>query len=411
MTKKKKLKIHINKLKPGLYIDLELSWTQHPFLFRRFKIKSHDEITVIRELGLQEVTVYPERSSAGIDTEPTNGIIENKDKLWQKKQQRIDEAAEYRNKRHRQAKAYTERVKQIKNLTNNLRQAPANAMRDAKEVADIMSSAFEDASEVLINLVNFSDDRFSAHHHTLNVTVLTLSLAKSMNLKGQELRKVCIGALLHDIGKNFVPDKVLFKRSALTSSEKKLLNTHPVLGGKLAKDLPDVAKGVAEIIEQHHEFIDGSGYPKGLKGESIDELSRIVAITNTYDNLCNPPDPKHALTPKAAMAVMYTKYNGKLDGKIMQHFIQSMGIYPPGTVVRLSDDSLGLVTAVHSKDLLKPEILLYHEDIPRSEALHINLRQHAESSILEALKPGDYPKRIYDYLGIKERAAYFYEPI
>lgn len=411
MATEKKVKISVSKLKPGLYVDLELGWTQHPFLFRRFKISSVDEIAVIRELGLQEVVVYPERSSANIENDPQQGIVDNKDSLWQKKQQRIDEASDYRNKRNKQAKAYAERVKQIKNLTNNLRQAPANAMRDAKEVAELMSSAFEDASHVLINLVNFSDDRFTMHHHTLNVTVLTLSLAKAMGIEGIALRKACIGALLHDIGKNFVPDKILFKRTALTTPEKKILNTHPILGGKLARDLPDVGDGVAEIIEQHHEFLDGTGYPKGLKADAIDPLARIVAITNTYDNLCNPPDPKHALTPKAAMAIMYAKYNDKLDSKIVQHFIQSMGVYPPGTVVRLSDESLGLVTTVNSKDLLNPEVLLYHEDIPRSEALHINLRQHAELSIIEAVKPSDYPKRIYDYLGIRERAAYYYEPV
>ena len=414
MTQEKSVKISIDQLQIGLYIDLELSWTQHPFLFRRFKIKSNSEIAIIRDLGLAQVTVFPERSSVNVDDEEHNKAAEpenNKDTLWEVKQKRINEAAEYRSKRNKQAKEYSERVKQIKNLTNNLRQAPANAMRDAKEVAELMSGAFDQSAEVLINLVNFSDDRFTMHHHTLNVSVLSLSLGRAMGIEGLELRKLCIGALLHDIGKNLVPDKVLMKRTPLTPPEQKLMNTHPLLGGKLARNLPDVPQGVAEIIEQHHEYLDCSGFPKALSGDLIDRLSRIVAVTNAYDNLCNPADPKLALTPKAAMAILYTRYKGKLDTEIVQRFIQSMGVYPPGTVVRLSDDSIGLVTAVHSEELLKPQILLYHEDVPRAEALNIDLREHVDLSIADALKPGDYPRRIYDYLGIRERTAYYFEQL
>lgn len=411
MSKEKKIKLSVDQLKPGIYVDLELSWTQHPFLFKQFSISSANDIEVIRDLGLTEVTVFPERCRTDIPEDVAKHSAEagNKEEMWDKKNQRIDEAAQYRHKRQKKSKEYLERVKQIKNLTNDLKTAPANAVRDAREVAETMSAVFDDDSDVLINLVNFTDDRFTAHHHTLNVSVLTLSLAKALGIKDLELRRVCVGAILHDIGKAAVPAKVLMKKEALNISEQKLLNTHPSFGGSLTRKLKDVAIEVSEIIEQHHEFLDGSGFPKGLSGDEIGKLSRIVAITNCYDNLCNPKSTKDALTPKAAMAILYAKYKDKLDAKIVQHFIQTMGVYPPGTVVCLSDDSIGLVTAVHSKTLLQPQVLLYHPDVPRSEALNMDLRLHPDLSIKDALKPGDYPKRIYDYLGISERTGYYYE--
>jgi putative nucleotidyltransferase with HDIG domain len=274
-----------------------------------------------------------------------------------------------------------------------------------------MSSAFETDSDVLINLVNFSDDDFSMHHHTLNVCVLTLAIAKAMGIKDIELRKLCIGAVLHDIGKVAVPAKVLMKKEPLNTSEQKLLDTHPLLGGKLARKLQGASIESAEVIEQHHEFLDGTGYPQGLRGDDITILARIVVITNCYDNLCNPADIKKAVTPKQAMAILYAKYKDKLDTEIVQLFIKTMGVYPPGTMVSLSDGSIGLVTAVSSQSLLQPQLLLYHPDVPKSEALYLDLQDHPELCIKDTLTSADLSKRIYDYLGVTERTCYFYDKL
>lgn len=413
MAADKKTRLSVDKLKLGIYVDLELTWAQHPFLFRQFVIKSANDIQVIKELGLTEVTVIPDRCRTDIPDSDTDRQVapENNEKLWEKKRRRIDEAANYRYQRQKRSKEYLERVKQIKNLTSNLKHAPANAIKTAREVAELMTETFVSDSDVLINLVNFTDDRFTMHHHTLNVTVLTLSLAKALGIKDLDLHWLCVGAILHDIGKAAVPSKILLKTSSLNISEQKLLNSHPFFGGSLARKLEGVSDKVAEIIEQHHEYIDGSGFPKSLKGDAISPLARIVAITNTYDNLCNPSDAKNALTPKAAMAILYFKHKDQLDSKIVQNFIRCMGVYPPGTIVILSDGSVGLVTGVSSKALLQPQILLYHQDIPRTEALNIDLTHHPELTIKDVMIASECPKRIYAYLGITERTGYYYEQI
>ncbi|MGK0441424.1 MAG: HD-GYP domain-containing protein (c-di-GMP phosphodiesterase class II) [Pseudohongiellaceae bacterium] len=412
MTKAKRVKVSVDKLKPGIYVDTDLSWTEHPFLFRHFLIKSFDEIKVIKELGLTEIIVIPDKCKSKLKEEPTHSSAAvDKASLWKEKNKRIQKAAKYRLDRQKKSKEYLERVKQIKNLTSDLKNAPANAIRNARKVADLMSSAFETDSDVLINLVNFSDDDFSMHHHTLNVCVLTLAIAKAMGIKDIELRKLCIGAVLHDIGKVAVPAKVLMKKEPLNTSEQKLLDTHPLLGGKLARKLQGASIESAEVIEQHHEFLDGTGYPQGLRGDDITILARIVVITNCYDNLCNPADIKKAVTPKQAMAILYAKYKDKLDTEIVQLFIKTMGVYPPGTMVSLSDGSIGLVTAVSSQSLLQPQLLLYHPDVPKSEALYLDLQDHPELCIKDTLTSADLSKRIYDYLGVTERTCYFYDKL
>ena len=419
---KKTIKIPVDKLAPGMYIDLELSWREHPFMFSKFRIKSAKELGIIKELGLTRVTVYPAKSKvkpetqtkedtvgkATIDLTSTSGD-DDKELLWQEKNQSVELAVKYRYRRQKVSQDYQETIKRVKNLTRDLKTAPANAIRDAHEVVDSIAEAFDRTSEVLVNLVNLSDSGFSEYNHLLNVAVLALNTGSALGFDQQQLRQLGVGALLHDIGKVAVPDKITMKKEPLNESEIKMLQMHPALGGRLARQINQMSGDAIEIMEQHHEFIDGSGYPKGLKAPEINTLSQIVAITNIYDNLCNPADLNNAITPKAAMAILFAKYKNKLDAKLVQTFIQTMGVYPPGTVVRLSDESIGLVVSVDPKELLAPQILLYNPDIPANEALMIDLKSYKDITITEALKPGEYPKRIYDYLGIKERIGYFYE--
>lgn len=407
----RKVKISVDRLVPGLYIDLERSWMHHPFLFSKFKLKSVQEISIIQGLGIKEVTVFPDRSDTKIpEPDPVKATQVVTEKiLWDEKNRKVDLATQYRSNRHRIALRYQDTVKQIKNLTLDLKTAPANAVRDAHQVVLDMAKAFQKDGDVLINLVNLSDQRFTMYNHALNVTVLSLYMGSTMGLDQEALRRLGMGAVMHDIGKAAVPDKILMKREALNTSELKLLQSHPLLGSRLIQKIDTLQPEVLTIIEQHHELLDGSGYPKGLKDAEISQMARIVAVANLYDNLCNPPDVKDAMTPKNAMATLFQKYKNKLDGQIVQKFIQVMGVYPPGTVVKLSDGSFALVVAVDPSALLKPQVLLYHEDIPRNEAVMIDMRQHDDLSIAEVLRPGQYPDRVFAYLGIQERVGYFYD--
>jgi HD-GYP domain-containing protein (c-di-GMP phosphodiesterase class II) len=344
----------------------------------------------------------PEMASEG-------GAVITQQSLWRQKHDGIDQASLYRSNRHRIAARSQETVKQIKNLTADLKSAPANAVRDAHTVVAEMAKAFQKDSNVLINLVNLADQRFTMHNHALNVTVLSLYLGSVLGLEQEQLRRLGLGAVMHDLGKSVVPAKILMKRDALNPSELKLLQSHTLLGSRLVQQIDTLPPESLAIIEQHHEFLDGSGYPKGMSGADISNMARIVAIANLYDNLCNPPEAKNAMTPKNAMAVLFQKYKDRLDGQIVQRFIQTMGVYPPGTIVKLNDGSIGLVVAVDPKALLKPQVLLYSEDIPRNEAVMVDLQKLGDLSVVDVLKAGQYPERVFSYLGIQERVGYFFD--
>ncbi|WLD57437.1 DUF3391 domain-containing protein [Salinispirillum sp. LH 10-3-1] len=417
----------VDKLMPGLYVDIGLPWTDHPFLFKRFKIKTQQEVNIIQGLGLKEIKVFPERSDGLIKkhdaqtvaAEPAdNSAAENAsasgasdhDKMWAQKQQRIDEAAQFRNRRLKVDREYQETIKRVKNLTRDLKTAPANAIRDAGELIETLTEAFGDDGDVLMNLVSLSDSEFSIYHHALNVTVLALTLGAARGMQGEDLKELGIGAMLHDIGKILVPGQILAKEGGeLNPSEQAILDSHPALGAKMAGRVGKLNDAIIEIIENHHEMLDGSGHPRQLREPDISSSAQMVTVANVYDNLCNPVNPNKAVTPKQAVATLYAKYRGRIDETLIGRFIQTMGVYPPGTVVMLSDDSIGLVVAVDAKALLKPQVLLYNPDIPKQEALMIDLNKRDDLNIVDVLKPTEYPKRIYDYLGIHERIGYFNE--
>lgn len=413
MANHKKIKLPVDKLLIGLMVDVELSWTQHPFLFSKFKIRSNSEIAIIKKLGLTEVTVFPDQSDiqVGAPVERPTEVSEKEsetleEEQWEDKNSKLENAEKYRTKRRTVDKRYKDQAMAVRNLTKDLKSSPANAIRDAIDLVDSMVGDFDNENDILTNLVNLGSGQHTLYNHSINVMVLSMTLAHANGLRGNDFKLLARGALLHDVGKIEVPGPIINKKTALSRAEMGVYKQHALLGRKLCERVEDPREELLEVIELHHEYLDGSGYPNGHKGDKIPLFARIVAVANTYDNLCNPPNSTRAMTPKIALATMYSKFKDKLDHELVQKFISIMGIYPPGSVVSLNDESLGVVVSVDPKAMMTPEVLVYNPEIPANKALILNLAEHPDLKIVRVLKPSQCPKRVFNYLGIQERMGY-----
>lgn len=413
----KKRRIAVDRLVPGLYIDLELTWDKHPFLRRAFRIKSQEQIEVIRELGLTTVLVDFDRSAGGLVPPPppperpadaAPPTPQHSQAQWEQKKASIEQARGFKERHAQRSQQYMQTARAAKQLMRDLDFKPANAVQSAGVLVDGMMDAFSADRDVIVNLITLQDADQDMYHHSLNVLVLSMLLASAAGFTGDELREVGLGALLHDLGKVKVPSQILLKTTPLSGPEQALLQLHTRYGADLASKIGGLSPTVQAIIAQHHELLDGSGYPDKLREEKLPRAVRVVAVVNLYDNLCNPPSIADAMIPKVALSVLFTRYKGKLDGELVALFIRALGIYPPGTVVKLNDGSIGMVIAVDSKDLLKPQLLMYNADIPRKEAVILDLKDE-ELNIDTALAPGQYPKEVFEYLGVRARAGYFFE--
>jgi len=183
---------------------------------------------------------------------------------------------------------------------------------------------------------------------------------------------------------------------------------HCEFGVRLGKKL-GLPPGILAIILQHHEMADGTGYPAGARLEKIAFPARIVSLVNFYDNLCNPTDLAQALTPHEALSFMFGQRRTKFDAAILQQMIRCLGVYPPGSIVSLSNDVVGLVLSVNPTKPLRPWIMAYDAKVPKEEAILLNLEQETELVIAKALRPALLPPAIHAYLSPRQRITYYFD--
>jgi hypothetical protein len=156
------------------------------------------------------------------------------------------------------------------------------------------------------------------------------------------------------------------RRAANTSPEVNAYREHVNLGITRARRM-GVAAGAVQVLAQHHEHADGSGFPGRLAGEAMSPAARIVAVVNRYDNLCNPGPRGHPLTPHEAVSLLFAQNRNKFDPAVLSAFIRMMGVYPAGSVVQLTDDRFAMVIAVNSSRPLKPRVMVHEPGVPRDE--------------------------------------------
>ncbi len=138
-------------------------------------------------------------------------------------------------------------------------------------------------------------------------------------------------------------------------------------------------------------------------------LGKILSLVNFYENLCNPSRPTTALTPHEAIALIFAQIKSRFDPQVLAAFIRMMGVYPPGSVVQLSDERYAMVVSVNSARPLKPRIIVFDPNVPKTEALILNLEDVPELGIRRSLKPASLPRAAMDYLSPRQRICYFFE--
>jgi putative nucleotidyltransferase with HDIG domain len=410
--------LSMDQLRVGLYIQLDLKWFEHPFAFGHFKIKSEDQIKVLRGLGLKAVRYAPELSEGGPPAPPAPAAVAGaeptvspepelapmmlaKRAMMAKMQQRRDSA-------ERVEKAFVNTARTIRDIEKNLYSKSVETVQQATQLVEQIADSILSAPELAIHVMGDKMGGEELYFHSLNVTMLTMMMARDLKLPAEVVKVLGIGALLHDIGRKEIPDKILRKTEALTQAERNFYEMHCQLGVDIGLRLR-LAPAALAIIREHHELFDGSGYPARLKEDAISLSSRIVVIANYYDELCNPPSIADALTPHEALSLMFAKLRGKFDPKLLQVFIRCLGVYPPGTIVQLSNGAIGMVATVNTARPMKPTVVVYDVDVPKEEAILLDMERETEFNIAKAIRPALVPREVYDYLSPRKRVSYYFD--
>jgi putative nucleotidyltransferase with HDIG domain len=409
--------ITMDQLQVGLYINLDLKWFEHPFAFSHFKIKNEEQIKTLRSLGLKTVrynpalsdTSPPPPASTPAPAEPAprevqssvSPVLEAKRAMMERIKAQREAAARIEN-------AFIDTAKAVRDIEKNVFSQPEETIRQAAQLVSQITDSILCAPDLAIHVMGDKMGGEELYFHSLNVAMLSMMMARDIHLPQEVVNALGMGALFHDVGRKEIPDKVLLKTEPLTQAEQNLYQMHCQYGVDIAQRLK-LPPPVQAIIRDHHETFDGSGYPQRLKGEAISLLSRIVAIANYYDELCNPPNMGVALTPHEALSIMFAKLRAKFDPKLLQVFIRCLGVYPPGTIVQLSNGVIGMVATVNTAKPMRPMVVIYDANIPKDEAILVDMERETDLNIVKAIKPAQVPQEVYRYLSPRKRVSYYFD--
>jgi putative nucleotidyltransferase with HDIG domain len=410
-------RISVDQLRPGVFIRLEkTSWFDHPFLFNSFKIKDAEQIALLKSLGIREIICIPERCDvlparkvADPETARPTMPREAIDRLWEIKRDRTRRLREKKQRIAACEERFTLCIKTFDSILKGISSGSHEAGGEAVAFVDRLSRSFLDDVESTLHLMNVMDQGESAYSHPMNVAVLSLMVGKEAGLSREDMSALGLGALFHDIGKVGLPKKLLKKRGELTRPEQELIARHSETGAAMLAAIPALPEAAVRIVAQHHERMDGTGTPLGLKGDAVDRLARIVAIADAYDNHCNTPDANQSLTPYLALSYMFGQQKPLFDVELLALFIRCLGVYPPGTVVELTNGAVGMVMSVNPRNQLNPSVVLYDADVPKKEALIVDLADEPDLRVEKSIRLAHLPPEILEYLSPRTRITYFVE--
>lgn len=405
--------IATDKLRVGLYVELGLKWFEHPFAFSAFRIKDEAQIRTIRSLGLTRVRYDPSRSEpeqpAREETDPSVlAAREELERALAAKRKLIERIRQQREVAARVTQAFVDTTTTIRGIEKSLDTRPEETVRQAERLIDKISESILTSPELAIHLMGDMPGSEELYFHSLNVAMLSLMMARDIELPTELVGALGMGALFHDVGRRKIPTKILMKTEPLTEAERNLYQMHCEYGAEIGRELK-FNPATLDIIRQHHEYQDGSGYPSGLKGDAVNLLARIVVIANRYDELCNPPNIADALTPHEALSLMFARLRSKFDPKLLQVFIRCLGVYPPGTIVQLANGAIAMVATINTAQPMKPTVIVYDPDIPKEEAILVDMAVEMDTNIVKAIRPAQVPPNVYSYLSPRQQVSYYFD--
>ena len=412
----------------GLFVHLDLNWTQHPFSFSSFKIEKPEQIAIIQKLNLEKIRYSPQKSDcfpvemkappvtaaeplrqeapAPTLTPPLTPPTAQEKQTYQGKLQLIDRMALQAEKIIACEREFVAQLRALKTLWQNLFANPVGVAEQATKMVDGIAGSAMMESDVAIHLVIDHKAGTDIYSHAMNVTVLSMLLAKEMGRTEQEIRLIGLGALFHDVGCSDLPRKIKEKAEPLTANETEILHQHCKKGVDICNKMQLPYESLL-IVWQHHERIDGTGYPEKLKDKQLSPLANIVAVADAFDELCNPLNMTKAHTAHESLSIIYAQQRNSFDGKALTALVHCMGVYPPGTIVLLSNGFVGMVVAVNSKRPLKPTVLVYDAANSKNQPIVIDIEAEVGLSITKTVSPNQLSPEIFEYFSPGKRTTYY----
>jgi len=358
-------KITVEQLVVGMHLkEFCGSWMEHPFWRSGFVITDTKDIASIRASAIREVWID---CSKGLDvaagetavSEAQTDVQVDAEMLAADAVDRDVAPVTIKEELERAAKICQQSQQAVKSMFEEARMGNTVDSGVAKQLVQEITDSVTRNPGALISLARLKRVDDYTYMHSVAVCAMMVALAKQLGLSDEEVRSAGIAGLMHDLGKALMPTEVLNKPGKLTGAEFDIMKKHPEEGHRMLLAGFSVDPMVMDVCLHHHEKVDGSGYPKGLKGDEISLYAKMGAVCDVYDAITSNRPYKAGWDPAESLRKMAEWSTGHFDGKVFQAFVKSMGIYPIGSLVRLSSGRLGIVVDQTTKSLTTPCVKVF----------------------------------------------------
>lgn len=358
---------------------LDRDWLDTPFLLQGFHIEQEDDIDIIAEY-CQHVWVDNEKSvmrKNDINIEDVTTFQRGPlDESLYQNQVSIDEE-------HRRVFGAFRKARNItKTMLDDIRLGGVIHTENAKETVNECVQSVIRHPDALLWMSKMRDESEYTAEHCLNVCILAIAFGRALGMSEEDLQHLGLCGLLHDVGKVKIPTEVLDKPSSLTPKEMRIMMAHTVHGRNLLLSSPGVYTGAIDVAYSHHERMDGKGYPRQLPGRGMSKFSRIIAIVDAYDAMTADRCYQKAKTSTEAMKIIYQERGKHFDEQLALKFLQTVGLYPPGSIVELANGEVGIVIEANPRYRHLPRVILLRDSqkqvLERERVLDLSLIEKGE---------------------------------
>lgn len=351
----------VNALVLGMYVvELDRPWLETCFPFQGFELKNDEMIKSVREscdyvyIDLTRTRVKKQQASSSISPNKTTAFMAasgnygpppKKLSVFEKEILKTEEI-------------YQSTGALVASFMEKIAAGGGVDTRLAKHaVAECVNSVLHSPDAVLWLSQLKHKDEYTAQH-SLNVCVLSIVLGRHINLSEANLNIVGLCGMMHDMGKMLVPLEILNKPGRLEDEEMRVMQSHTVLGHDLLRSSDDMHPGAIDVAYSHHERLDGKGYPRQVNKSQLSLFSRIVTITDMYDAITSDRIYQKGRTHLEATNILWNMAGTQLDPVLVVKFIESLGVYPPGCLVQMTNGAIAIVVEVNEKLRLRPKVII-----------------------------------------------------